>query len=327
MRSRSGGGRSAVSDSAVNHAFAVTVSAVDITALYLAAGIMAVLLWASPPGIAAGGDDLRRMWRIAGVCALVLAADTVVILLQRSQVLSGGPYGRLWPLLPQVLGQTHFGHEWLIRIGAVGALAAGWWRLRPAPRPAGAAWMLGLLVLLAFTRSATGHSADQGDWTTPEVADWLHILAGMLWAGSVVAGALLWLRRPLAGRGAAFAGFAGALSRLATAGLAGVVMTGIYSAWLKLAGASDLWTTAYGRHLTWKIALVGVIAALGTANRFLYLRRLTPAPGAGGTPAVPMRRFLVNLYIEAAVAVAVFIAAAVLINTQPPHMPMGGMAM
>ena len=283
---------------------------------------MALLAWAVRPDSALQRSP--RITRVTAVCLAILAADTLLLLVQRSHVLSGLPYGQLWPVLPDVLHQTHFGRVWLVRGAAVVAAAALWPALGRMPVRGRAAVTLALLIVVAFTRSATGHSADQGDWTVPEAADWLHVLSGIVWAGAVTAAAWLW-RSPSVPGGSEFARMAQGLSQLATAGLAGVAITGSYIAWLRLDSLDALWTTAYGRHLGWKLALVGLMAALGAANRFLHLRRLTS--DAAAAAASSFRR---NLYLEAVVAVAVFIAAAILINTQPPHagMPaMGGMAM
>src|SRR5262249_57620064 len=55
----------------------------------------------------------------------------------------------------------------------------------------GRAWwvpavMLGAAALLALTRSASGHAADWGDMSLPELMDGLHLLAGSLWGGGLV---------------------------------------------------------------------------------------------------------------------------------------------
>lgn len=307
----------------MNHAAAVAIAAADIAALYSAAGMLTLLAWA-----VRADSPLQRAawttWTIA-VCLAVLVGTTLLLLLQRSHVLSDLPYNQLWPVLPDILRQTHFGAMWVLRGAAILAAAAAWGLLRKYPGRRIAA-VLVLLAVVAFTRSATGHSADQGDWTVPELVDWLHILSGIVWAGAVVAAAWLWLPRALP-EGGAFPRMAQGLSQLATVGLFGVAASGTYLAWTRLDRLDDLWSTPYGRHLVWKLALVGGMVALGATNRFFYLPRLTAADPAVG---IPQRRFLCNLYVEAGVALAVFIAAAILINTQPPHMAMpsmGGMAM
>ena len=40
---------------------------------------------------------------------------------------------------------------------------------------------------MAMTRSASGHAADWGDLTWPEVIDWVHLMAGAVWGGGLIA--------------------------------------------------------------------------------------------------------------------------------------------
>lgn len=303
------------------------LGAVDNVALCTAIGALACLMWILPRPL----DDRHapgagQVWCLLGGCLALLTLTSAAMLIQRAHVLSGQPYSALTPVLPQVLNYTHYGHVWLIRVATILALWPIWWlgRGRTRRRPwAGA--MSVIIAVTAFTRSATGHSADHGDFTAHEIMDWLHIMVGSLWAGAVVASALTLFRAP---RQEAAAGglsdIALRLSQLATAALVMVLATGLYNAVVQLNGLASLWRTEYGRHLALKVSLVGVMLGLGAVNRFLYLWRLPglargerPVPaGAGGTG---MRRFVQVLYLEAWVALGILISAAVLINTAPPH--------
>ncbi len=309
-------------------ALAIAATAVDITFLCSAIGALACILWILPNdrGVA---DHAPRLWLFLALCLAILTLDSVVLLVYRTHVLSDMPYGRLWPLLPKVEAQTHYGHIWLVRIAAVGAGWIVWWLGRM--QPAGGHWtgvMAAILAVVAFTRSATGHSADQGDFTLMECMDWLHIMAGSAWAGSVVAFTLIVLS------GAGNPGTTGApfnllvhrLSRLATVALLVVLVSGAYNTWQMLLAINTLWQTDYGQHLLWKIALAGIMLGLGAANRFLHLKRL-PVDSAGGTDEAAVQSvFRRILRIETVAAVAVFIAAAILINTVPPHAAMSAMS-
>lgn len=103
--------------------------------------------------------------------------------------------------------------------------------------------MLVALAGLAFTRSATGHGADSGDFTLPEIVDWLHLPAICLCSGSLLAAALAVFPvvPPLAGKPAPTADFAHRLSRLATVILLAVILTGACQVMRMLPQRVDLW--------------------------------------------------------------------------------------
>jgi len=311
---------------------AMAATAIDITALCSAIGALACLLWILPMSGLENREPAshaRRLWQFLALCLAVLTLGSLVLLLYRSHVLSDLPYGQLWPVLPKVLAHTHYGHIWLVRIAAVGGGWLIWWlgRRHPGQRR-WAAVMAAVMAVIAFTRSATGHSADQGDFTLMEFMDWLHILAGSVWAGGVVAFTLMLLNGFMNKTATAprFNFFVHRLSRLATAAVLVVLVSGAYNTWQKLLTIDTLWETDYGRHLLWKIGLVGIMLGLGAANRFLHLKKLPMDSPGGANEAAAQRLFRRFLRIEALAAVAVFIAAAILINTLPPHAGMGDMS-
>jgi putative copper resistance protein D len=301
---------------------AMAVTAVDITALCTAIGALACLMWIIP---ANGASQGRRLWALLAVCLAFLTLDSVLLFLYRSHVLSELPFGRLAPVLPKVLGQTHYGQVWLVRIAVIAGGWIIWWSGRKAPGRRGtAAAMAAALTVIAFTRSATGHSADQGDFTLLEIMDWVHLVGASLWAGTVTAAVLIVFHSTRGIDAAAFNALARRLSQLATVALLLVLATGVYNTWEKLLSIKSLWQTDYGHILLLKIGLVGIMIALGAINRFVHLNRLS----AGGSPdnTTVQRRFMRLLRVEAVTALAVFIAAAILINTLPPHAGMDAMS-
>lgn len=235
---------------------AIAVNAVDIAALATGIGVLACRLWLPPRDQM---PFLRRLKWVLTACIVLLSVTTAALLVLRAQVLSGADYGALATVLPSVLLDTHFGFFWLVRAAALGALWLSWWLDRRAGvQKYWPALMLVAIAVLAFTRSATGHAADAGDFTVPEIVDWLHLLVISLWAGGVAAAALSVFPVVPAHGGnlAPMAGFARRLSRLATVALVAVILTGSYQAWDRLQHTADLWQTDYGRHLLLKLALV-----------------------------------------------------------------------
>lgn len=320
---------------------ASALAAIDIIALCTAIGALACLIWITP---CSAGDlreqRTRSIWRLFNVCLTLLTLDSVGLLLIRSHVLSEEPYSALAPVLPEVLSSTHYGHVWLLRVLSICALWIMWGVARSRPYRGTWPWLLlAIIAVTAFTRSATSHSADRGDFTPHEITDWLHILAASMWGGGIVASVLTLFRHNGEGNviPADFNALAYCLSRMATIALPMVLVTGGYNAWKQFTDIAQLWQTDYGRHFLVKITLVTVMLGMGAVNRFFYLNKL-PRPSPGRHPAIALnapfseysssaQSFRRLLYVEAAVALGVFIAVAIMVNTAPPHAVMSSMKM
>jgi copper transport protein len=165
-------------------------------------------------------------------------------------------------------------------------------------------WLAFVLGLgFASGLSLSGHSDSSA---AASVADWIHLSAAMLWVGGLLQLALVvWPKAPELRR-RAILGF----STLATVCVALLVGAGVYLSILRLPAVHDLWRTGYGQVLIVKLALVAVALAWGAFHRFVVLPRLR----AGDS----LRRSLLG---EGAVAVAVLLAAAVLVDSKPPVQP------
>jgi copper transport protein len=172
------------------------------------------------------------------------------------------------------------------------------------------------LIGLGFASglSLSGHSAVEPNSTwLSQLADWLHLSAAALWAGGLVTIALcVWPLAPELRR-TAFLGF----SRLATVLVGVLVLAGTYLSLLRLPELADLWSTGYGRALLAKLTLVLLALSWGGVHHFFVRPRLER-----GEVPTGVRRSLLG---ESAVAMAVLLAAAVLVNSvPPPSEPAGG---
>jgi copper transport protein len=212
-------------------------------------------------------------------------------------------YGDLSPIATK----TRFGHAFVamtLGFAWVGGLVALAWIFDRA-------WLLWLAFVgslaLASGLSLSGHSALEPNSTVlSKSADWLHLVAASLWVGGLVALAVcVWPLAPELRR-RAFLGF----SRLAIALVAALVVAGTYLSIVRLPALADLWETSYGRILTVKIAVVCVALLWGAVHHFVVRPRLERGEVGGG-----VRRSLLG---EGAVALAVLLVAAVLVNGQPP---------
>jgi uncharacterized membrane protein len=186
--------------------------------------------------------------------------------------MSGQPLLSILPLLSIVLFHTHYGWVWLLRPVALTALWMGWWmgkhRLRSRLFPA---LMFGAGALMAMTRSASGHAADWGDLTFPELIDWLHLMASALWGGGLIPLSLVVLPAALKHpeQRQVIATVARRFSLLAGFALAGILLTGLYNAWLQVGTLSAMWKTPYGQTLLAKLCLLMPVLILGVFNRYI----------------------------------------------------------
>lgn len=137
-----------------------------------------------------------------------------------------------------------------------------------------------ILLLVSFTFD--GHTVTEGNrWVTGAV-DMIHVVAASIWAGGVVAFAVVLWRRyrrqeRLGGLEMAlrFSVIAGAA--LAVAGIAGTVLAVII-----LDSVSQLWTTPWGRLLIAKTVAVAAAASLGTYNHFVVIPWMNAHPNDDG---------------------------------------------
>ena len=155
--------------------------------------------------------------------------------------------------------------------------------------------------------SLSGHAAaDAGHSWLSELADWVHLSAATLWVGGLVQlVAVIWPAAPELRR-AAFLGF----SRIATVLVALLLVAGTYLSVLRFPHVRDLWTTGYGHVLLVKLALVALALVWGAVHHFFVVPRIERDGVAG--------RLSRSLLGESAVAMAVLLAAAVLVDSKPP---------
>jgi putative copper export protein len=208
--------------------------------------------------------------------------------------------------------------------------------------------MFGAGALVAMARSDSGHAADWGDLTWPEVIDWVHLMAGSVWGGGLIALSFVLLPatfRLRTGRRRSIAVLAQRFSTLASIALTGVLLTGLYNAWVQLGGMTALWGTAYGRILLGKLLLVMPLVALGASNHYISvprLRRWSAPPGPGrprnlerpqrrasaqGRPRAIrlMHRFARKVGAEALFVGGILLCTALLLHGAPARHNMHGM--
>lgn len=295
------------------HAWTITLVWLDIAGMATATGSLLSPLWLFPTG---SGRVDRRLF---GLSLTLLCITTLGLLWARTVVMSGMPWEGALPSAPLVLGQTHFGHVWEWRLGILATAWLAWWRWGRAQENNRGLLLftLFLITALAFTRSASGHPADQGDFTLREFNDWLHLMAAAVWTGAVMVSALVLfplLRDHRAPADGVWIPSIRRLSNLAGIALVLALATGVFNAWWALPAFADLWTTDYGRLLLVKLALVAVLILFGAVNRYHFL----PGLRAGGDAPRLHRHFAMSLILESLVMIAAMNVIAQLTQGVPP---------
>ncbi|HEX5420152.1 MAG TPA: CopD family protein [Gammaproteobacteria bacterium] len=305
------------------------VTGFDVLGVTLAFGAIAAALWLFSPAAAASAEGIEIGLRFRTLLAAALALLTLTsaaVLVGRSIAISGLSLAHVGRVIPLVLHRTDFGRVWIARAAAVLLSWAVWRRWNPASKLSSVRlWLLLALVsVVAFSRSATGHAGDHGDFRAAVWIDWLHLLAAGLWGGVIVAflTAVTPARlRSLDGEKEAAAALLRRFSRLAAAGLALAAISGVYKAWQVLGGWRPLWESRYGLILDAKLALAIAMALLGASNRFRHVPEAIAALRGSRKENLPpdaFRGLISTAAAEAVLWLCILAAVALLLHAMPP---------
>lgn len=252
----------------------------------------------------------QRLFFLA--CGTTLAASLAWMMVQ-AITLTDLPPGAALLAAGGIVVDTQFGRAWAPGALAlvVGVVLAAAYRYRSPPLRGFAA----VAAVVVVSHACAGHAGANGiGWSVLVMS--VHLLAIGAWSGAVFAAALTVVRADA--DAADGLRYATRLSTLASVALAGVVITGLMSAWHGLGGSVapllPVTSTPWGVLLDIKLALVAAAVALGGFNRLVVM----PALQASSGSPLPWRRFAGVLRLEAAVLLAALVAAALLANGEPP---------
>lgn len=287
--------------------------------------------------------DRERTWRSTRMVTLAVASLAVALAFEGALLQLLVQADRLGHLgrADDLLLDTRFGTYLLARQGiavaGIAFLAVAW---RGSTPRATALSMAGLLLTgvgLLLTSSLVSHAAasDGAVWSTS--IDFLHALGSAAWVGSLlVAGFAFpqWLHALRAGPRTVVAAEAfRRFSVLATISVALLMTSGMLSAFVQLEAVGDLWSTNWGRALIAKLGLAALLLLVGAYNAYVLRPRVVGAalrfespgrvartPGIGASDALRRLhgRLAASVRVEAALAVAVLAAVAVLTQLQSP---------
>ncbi len=166
--------------------------------------------------------------------------------------------------------------------------------------------LVGLWILaVTATFSLNGHPRS-GRWQTLSVGlDFAHLIAAAAWVGGLFALVVLVLsdhesteHRSVARR----------FSNIAATSVVVVVATGSVQAFRQLSHISDLWSQTYGRLLSVKVIVVGIILLVAARSRWLTKGE-----------DVDHRKLRTMVAVETLGAAIVISITALLVNSPPPH--------
>ncbi|MEU3410934.1 copper resistance protein CopC [Streptomyces sp. NPDC006658] len=198
----------------------------------------------------------------------------------------------------------------LLLLAAAGAALLRARRVR-LPRRATVAAGAVTAVGLCLTWSASGHAAVGIQVPVAIAAATLHLLATAAWLGGLAA--LLWTLRRTPVPDRLPASVPARFSRLASASVTVLVLTGVYQSWRGLGSWQALTGTAYGHTLLAKLAAVTALLLAAACSR-TWTTRLTGTATPTVAHAHPLRR---SVLAEAAVAIVVLALTTLLTGTVP----------
>src|SRR6202022_3177429 len=213
------------------------------------------------------------------VASMVVMIGALARLFLESQMMSAMPGMQTMSMADMAL-HTQWGLALRLELGAaVVALVS----FAIAARRVRRAWQLAGLsaIVLALTPALAGHAAASPTLTSLMiVSDYLHVLGGATWLGSLLAvmvvGVPLCLMLDGVERWSSVASLVNSFSPVALASVTVVIASGLIASWVHLEHLSALWQTAYGQFLLLKLALVAITLMIGAYN----FRQVQPKPMA-----------------------------------------------
>ncbi len=244
------------------------------------------------PEVAKGAN--YRLWRIAGLGVVALLVSSPVRLFYQVRSFYAGEEAIPFSAYFQMAGSGPWGSGWLLGMAAALLVGAGVLLARPRGErnPGWAVMALGA-VFLPLSPVLSGHAWSRSPQVLAASADFIHITAAATWVGGLLCllfAGLPALRAHGVKEGSGQPGLPGmvrAFSRIAMLSVALLVLSGGLNTLLHLETLAQLWTTAWGRALVAKLAIVAAVLGLGFYNwRFVRpALQETPRPGLLKVPA------------------------------------------
>lgn len=267
-------------------------------------GVLLAGMWLGDPSSC--GLRLIRLLRILGL--MIVCVLTAQAWLLTASMSGESGFIAVCGMMRQAVLETQPGHVWGAQFLVALLIATGLFVVGDLIRKTCSLQMVAFALLAAF-RAASGHAASYGNFTVQEGCQWVHLICTAVWSGGVLVSGLF----VVGGRDSlpvSVKEYGRTLSRWVTFALAGVILTGIYNAYLGLGGSvAPLIHSQWGVTLILKSALVIAALALGAWNRSLL--------GSGDWNEESEKGFIRSLRVEAVVMILILVVSAWLANSPP----------
>ena len=270
----------------------------------LIVGVLLAERWLSPdPALAA----VRPRRLTAGPLAVLVLSHFVRPWFLAASMGGSTQFREAMDLIPTVLSSTRQGRLWYAGCIAMTCLVAAYFL-----RELRYTWIsTGALCVLAAIKAASSHASEIGDFSLPEIAQFLHIAAMSMWSGGILISGFFivpFLKR-LENSGGLWS-YGGRLSQSVTYALIVLVGSGLYISWSDMHGVvGRIVTTTWGKTLLIKVTLAGLAAVLGSLVRFRCVKR--PATAERAAMMVKLMR------AEAVAMVVILCVSGLLANSNP----------
>ena len=274
-------------------------------ALFLVVGA-AVARWAVLTALPGQSGSVRRVVRLARTASVVLALATVARLYFQTRSLID-PDERLTFDIVRAVLLTTWGKGWLAQAAATLIALVGWRSLRRGDSAGGRRIAIAGAIGLVLASPLTGHAVGlpaAGRIGYPLMV--AHVAAGTAWLGTLGVLTLTVLARP---EGLDLGQVIGRFSAVGLRAGGAAMAVGLIVAWRYLGGLDPLLTTAYGRTLLIKLALLSGVAGTGLYNWRVVVPRLQRGESA------PIRA---SATIEVIVGLGLLAVTAVLVSLAAP---------
>jgi copper transport protein len=269
--------------SSVGNSLARTFSFVGLLVL-IGATIFRALVLPRASGITVEmRQQMERRAAFLGLSAsLVVILSAFARLFLESEMMSAMP-GMQTMSMTDMAMRTQWGVALRLELGAALVSLASFGLAMKRVR---GAWLTATVsaILLAATPALAGHAAASPKFTSLMIAtDFLHVLGGASWLGSLMAvmvvGVPLSLTRGGVERWSSVASLVNSFSPVAMVSVSVVVVSGVIASWVHLERLSALWQTAYGQVLLLKLALAVITLTIGAYNFRRVQPQLVNEPG------------------------------------------------
>lgn len=224
-----------------------------------------------------------RAWKIAALSSGAILATAPFRLWFQVQALFPGDPAPDWHGL---LTATPWGSGWMLHAG-LGLLAGAAVALGRKQGLRGAGWgvagLCALFLPMVPVLSGQAWSAEPRSLAAPAL--YLHVAAASVWIGGLFcvlfAGVPAVKRHAEGAEEGGLAPMVAAFSRVAIVAVVLLAASGVANGWVRLEAASQLWTTAWGRALLVKLAVVAGVMAVGLYNWRVVRPALAESPRPG----------------------------------------------